>query len=66
MFLIKIHDSPRIHYVRNMDEIRPEFIINKSTVDYEYKNKFSPVHLVKQIHLDLSEIDIAKSKLCER
>ena len=50
----KFYSSGNIQCVSDICEISPDFVANVSTVDYNYKDEFSPIHLVEMVDKELS------------
>lgn len=50
---LKFYHSGFIQYFESIEEIDIDFVLKKEKVEYNYKNEFSPVHLVEHIKEEL-------------
>lgn len=51
----KFYNPKNILCVETMNDIDPEFVKNQEVVDYNYKDEFSPIHLIEQIDALLTQ-----------
>lgn len=51
----QFYNPSYIQCVKNVSDIDPKIIYNSDSVDYSYKDEFSPKHLIYQIDAKLSE-----------
>lgn len=45
----KFYNPEYIQCIDNVENIDPQFIISKTSVDYKYSGEFSPIHLIEKI-----------------
>lgn len=59
----RYYETGDILFFERISDIDPMFINKKNTVDYNYKNEFSPVNLITQIDRELVEMDAKKKTI---
>ena len=57
----KFYNPKYIQCVKNVDDIDTEFVKSTEEVNYNYKDEFSPIHLIEQIDRELTELDIRET-----
>lgn len=49
------YSPTRIQYIESPDDIDISFIRNMNTIDYNYNNEFSPIHVIQLIEAELTK-----------